>query len=153
MFRGRKGEEEGTVLPLGGWNRTRAARRAAPSQVEMTDEEVEVALKEGPLKNLDLNNCVASPKSIATLKRMMLRYKRVFDVSEPGTRVKGYTAKVDIVPGASPAQARVFSFGPVLDKATREWIREMIANDSREPIRSPWRAGVVCVPKGSGHRI
>ena len=124
-----------------------------PPQAELTDEEVEEELKNGILKGLDLSESVAKPESIAALKRMLIRYRRIFDLSTVGTRVKGYDARVRIKPGANPTQAKVYSLGPEMDKATREWVRKMLADDSIEPSRSPWRAGVVCVPKGGGWRV
>jgi len=124
-----------------------------PPPVDMTDEQVEEELRTGVLKGLDLQGSVAKPESIAALKRMLIRYKRIFDLSKKGTRVKGYDARVEIKPGARPTQAKVYSLGPEMDKATREWVRKMIADDSIEPSRAPWRAGVVCVPKGGGWRV
>ena len=76
-----------------------------PPQPELTDEEVEEELKNGILKGLDLSESVAKPESIAALKRM-IRYKRIFDLSTVGTRVKGYDARVRIKPGANPTQAK-----------------------------------------------
>ena len=124
-----------------------------PPPVDMTDEQVEEELKTGVLKGLDLRESEAKPETIAALKRMLIRYRRIFDLSVAGTRVKGYDGRVEIKQGASPTQVKVYSMGPEMDKATREWVRKMLADDSIEPSRSPWRAGVVCVPKGGGWRV
>jgi len=84
---------------------------------------------------------------------MLIRYKRIFDLSKVRARVKGNDARVEIKPGASPTQAKVYSLGPEMDKATRDGVRNMIADDSIKPSRSPWRAGIVFVPNGGGWRV
>ena len=89
-------------------------------------------------------------EAVLEMKRVLLFYRHLYrDDGSPST-VRGFSARVDVKPGTTPVQGRVYRHGPEVEKHLRKWVEEMEAAGNIEPSTAPWRSGVICIPKSKG---
>jgi hypothetical protein len=83
------------------------------------------------------------------LKRLIIQYRCLFEPQSKPT-VRGYEVNVDVIEGARPAVGKVYRQSHQNEKLLKQWIDQAVKNGLIEPSTSPWRAGVLCIPKNNG---
>lgn len=83
------------------------------------------------------------------LQRLVLQYRCLFE-RQKKVVVQGFSVRVDIKPGAQPVQGRVYRQSFQQDKTLKVWLDKAKKEGLIEPSTSPWRAGVLCIPKNNG---
>jgi hypothetical protein len=121
----------------------------SPPLIKWTDEEVEQTFTEEPFKSLDLSKSDVDPAAVMQLKRLIIQYRCLFEPQSKPT-VRGYEVNVDVVEGARPAVGKVYRQSHQNEKLLKQWIDQAVKNGLIEPSTSPWRAGVLCIPKNNG---
>jgi hypothetical protein len=118
---------------------------------DMTDAEIDRFFVDGPFAKMPTVGEDETPADIVRqAKRLLVSYRHLIREGGEPSLVRGFTATVAVKEGTLPVQSRVYRHAPAVDKHLREWVAEMEKAECIEPSTSPWRSGVICVPKGSG---
>jgi hypothetical protein len=110
---------------------------------------VEREFQKEPFKGLDLTEADISPAETLQLKRLIIQYRCLFEPQSKQT-VRGYEVNIDVVEGARPAVGRVYRQSHQNEKLLKQWIDKATSDGLIELSTSPWRAGVLCIPKNNG---
>ena len=126
-------------------------RYTSPPKIRWSDAEVERVFLQEPFKGLDLEEAELDHAGRLQLKRLIIQYRCLFEPQEKAT-VRGYEVRVDVKPGAQPAVGRMYRQSHQNDKLLKQWIDKAVKDGLIEPSTSPWRAGVLCIPKNNGQQ-
>jgi hypothetical protein len=121
----------------------------SPPLIKWTDAEVERTFTEEPFRSLDLSESDVGPSAIMQLKRLIIQYTCLFEPQSKPT-VRGYKVNVDVIEGARPAVGKMYRQSHQNEKLLKQWIDQAVKKGLIEPSTSPWRAGVLCIPKNNG---
>lgn len=122
----------------------------APPKLDWSDEQVELVWGKSELrKELDLTGAEITAEELLKLKRLILRYRCLFEPQKKHT-IRGFEVRVDVEAGARPARGHVYRHSHQHNEILKEWIDKAMLQNLITPSTSPWRAGVLCVSKNNG---
>ena len=124
-------------------------RYTSPPDILWTDQRVKEEFAKEPFSKLDLTESCIDSSSVLQLKRLILQYRCIFEPQKSKT-VRGFEATVDVVPGSKPAVGRTYRQTHANDALLKQWIDKALEEGLIEESTSPWRAGVLCIPKNNG---
>ncbi len=115
----------------------------------LSDEEITRLFNEPPFCHIPLENALAAESTLTELRRLIVEYRQIIMKNGPVV-VRGFEARVDVKPGSTPVQARIFNHGPIKEALLREWAEKYEQQNLIEPSTAPWRAGCLVIPKNNG---
>jgi hypothetical protein len=121
----------------------------SPPLIDWSAERVNEEFLKEPFCKLDLTESCIGSAEILQLKRLIIQYRRLFEPQKTKT-VRGFEATVDVIPGSKPAVGRTYRQTHANDAILKQWIGKAIEDGLIEESTSPWRAGVLCIPKNNG---
>ena len=118
----------------------------AEAVTKLSDDQVLHQFTSGRLGEIYLADSVLNDRETLRLKIMLLRFKHAFRIPVFGDTITGYQASIDIIPGAKPA-GRVYNHPHHMKNILKTWIDEQLQKGFIVPSDSPWRCGVLFIPK------
>ncbi len=117
-------------------------------------------IREGPTINSNsveqfegLKAGLISPELMEELKRLLIRYKILFEDRPFGSNAVGLTEhSIELIdPRCKPVKQYAYKVSPALGKKQKEFVNGMIKRGIIKVSEgSPWASPVVCVPKADG---
>ena len=105
--------------------------------------------KKKPFCELDLSGACVVSEDLMKLKRLIIQCRCLFEPQNVKT-VRGFEARVAVLPGTQPAVGQTYRQTHANDILLKQWIDKAIDEGMIEESTSPWRAGVLCIPKNNG---